>query len=225
MRREFVAMLLALLIVSPAAATDNRVQPQQPLDLSVDTTAPRPEAAITPLDHLSVTVFREPDLSVVDVTVDESGRIILPMVGAVSAAGKSTEALSNEISGSLRKYLKSPQVAVTVKQAASRRVTVTGSVVQPGVYPIEGRLTLLQAVALAQGPSQVASLDETLIFRTRNGQRQAARFNLGAIAKGKAEDPEVISGDTVAIGSSGLKTAWRDVLLTLRSFNIFSVVP
>src|SRR5688572_13633440 len=75
MRREFIAMLLALLMTGPAAASDNRVRPQQPLDLSVDTTAPRPEAAITPLDHLSVTVFREPDLSVEDVTVDESGRI------------------------------------------------------------------------------------------------------------------------------------------------------
>src|SRR4030095_4317150 len=208
----------------PAVASDQRVQPQQPLNLSVDTTAPRPEAAITPPDHLTVTVFREPDLTVEDATGDESGGIVLPMVGAVSAAGKSTEVLSNEISGALRRYLKSPQVAVTVKQAASRRVTVTGSVVQPGVYPIEGRLTLLQAVALAQGPSQVASLDQTLIFRTRNGQRQAARFNLGAIAKGKAEDPEVISGDTIAIGSSGFKTAWRDIMLSTRSLHIFSVV-
>src|SRR4030095_14137968 len=136
MRREFIAMLWALLTVSPAVASDQRVQPQPPLTLSVDTPSPRPEAAITPLDHLTVTVFREPDLTVEDVTVDESGRIVLPMVGAVSAAGKSTEVISNEISGALRRYLKSPQVAVTVKQAASRRVTVTGSVVQPGVYPI-----------------------------------------------------------------------------------------
>ena len=225
MSRNILALLLGLLIASPLAAADNRVQPQQPLNLSIDTNAPRPEASITPLDRLGVTVFREPDLSVEEVAVDESGKIILPLVGGVSAAGKSTERLSLEISQKLQRYLKNPQVAVTVKQAASRRVTVTGSVVQPGVYPLEGRLTLLQAVALAQGPSQVASLNETLIFRTRDGQRHAARFDLGAIAKGKAEDPEVISGDTIAIGASGFKTAWRDILLSLRSFNIFSVVP
>jgi polysaccharide biosynthesis/export protein len=225
MRREILAISFALLIAAPAGASDQRAQPQQPLNLSVDTTAPRPEASITPLDHLSVTVFREPDLSVADVTVDESGRVVLPLVGPVSASGKSTEAFSAELSGKLQRYLKNPQVAVTVKQAASRRVTVTGSVMQPGVYPIEGRLTLLQAVALAQGPSQVASLDQTLIFRVRNGQRSAAKFNLAAIAKGKAEDPEVISGDTIAIGSSGFKTAWRDVVLSLRSFNIFSIIP
>jgi polysaccharide biosynthesis/export protein len=225
MGSKSLALLLALLIASPAAASDSRVQPQQPLNLSVDTNAPRPEASITPLDHLTVTVFREPDLSVEDVTVDESGRVILPLVGPVAAAGKSTEVFSSEVAGKLQRYLKSPQVAVSVKQAASRRVTVTGSVMEPGVYPIEGRLTLLQAVALARGPSQVASLDQTLIFRVRNGQRTAAKFNLSAIAKGKAEDPEVISGDTVAIGSSGFKTAWRDIVLSLRSFNIFNVIP
>ena len=102
---------------------------------------------------------------------------------------------------------------------------MAGAVVQPGVYPLEGRTTLLQAVALAQGPSQVASLNQTLIFRTVNGQRTAARFNLDAISKGKDADPEILPGDTVAIGSSKFKTAWRDIVLTMRSFNIFNVIP
>ena len=225
MRHCVHALLLGVLLAGAAPAKAAGPLPQQPLNLSVDTSAPRPDAAITPLDHLTVTVFREPDLSVADVAVDESGSLILPLVGAVNAAGKSTAKLSTEIADRLKRYLRDPQVAVTVKQAASRRVTVTGSVVQPGVYPLEGRLTLLQAVALAQGPSQVASLDQALIFRVKDGQRSAARFDLGAIAKGKAADPEVISGDTVALGSSGFKTAWRDILLSLRSFNIFSMVP
>jgi polysaccharide export outer membrane protein len=195
-----------------------------PIQAGVDTQAPRADAAITPLDKLSVTVFREPELSAEEVAVDEGGRIALPLIGAVTAAGKSTDVLSTEISGKLRQYIRNPQVAVSLKQAASRRVTITGSVMQPGVYPLEGRMTLLQAVALARGPSQVASLDQTLIFRTRDGVRQAARFNLDAIAKGKSEDPEVISGDTVALGSSKFKTAWRDVIGSIRSFNIFSVI-
>lgn len=219
------ALFLGAFLAGPAAAASSQPAPQQPLNLSVDTSAPRPDTAISPLDRLTVTVFREPDLSLADAGVDESGRFIMPLVGAVSAAGKSTETLSAEISERLKRYLKNPEVAVTVKQAASRRITVTGSVVQPGVYPLEGRLTLLQAVALARGPSQVASLDQALIFRVKDGQRSAARFNLKEIAKGRAPDPEVISGDTVAIGSSGFKTAWRDIVLSLRSFNIFSMVP
>ncbi|MDP9423666.1 MAG: polysaccharide export protein [Pseudomonadota bacterium] len=191
----------------------------------MDTQAPRAGAAITPLDRLQVTVFREPDLSVEDVLVDEGGRVLLPLVGPLTAAGKSTEALASEITGKLRQYIRNPEVSVSVKQAASRRVTVAGSVVQPGVYPLEGRTTLLQAVALAQGPSQVASLNQTLIFRTVNGQRTAARFDLDAIARGKDTDPEVLPGDTIAIGSSKFKTAWRDIVLTMRSFNVFNLVP
>lgn len=224
-RSAIYTLAFSLALTSAAVSSDLRPQPQQPLNMAVDTAAPRPEASITPLDRLSVTVFREPELSVEDIGVDESGRVILPMVGTLTAAGKSTERFSAEVSNKLRRYLKDPQVAVAVKQAASRKVTVTGSVVQPGVYPLEGRLTLLQAVALARGPSQVASLDQALIFRVKDGQRSAARFNLDAISRGTAIDPEVISGDTVALGSSKFKTAWRDIVLSLRSFNIFSLVP
>src|SRR5688572_6474247 len=117
MRTFFYAVLLSASLASAAAAHEGP-QPQQPLDLSVDTSAPRLDAAITPLDRLSVTVFREPDLSVAEAAVDESGRVILPLVGTVTAAGKSTESLSAEISNRLRRYLKNPQVAVTVTQAA-----------------------------------------------------------------------------------------------------------
>ena len=222
-------ILIALSIASAGAASSpawaQGSVPVQPLSTAVDTAAPQADAPITPKDHLEVTVFREPDLSVADVMVDESGHVALPLVGSFMAAGKSTAALSSEISSKLKQYLTQPEVAVTLKQAATRQVTVTGSVVQPGVYPIEGRLTLLQAVALARGPSQVASMDDAFIFRTRDGQRSAARFNLDAIAKAKATDPEVLPGDTITVGSSGVKTAWRDVLETVRSFNIFRVLP
>ncbi len=225
-RFTLIAIALAALL-APTAASQASSPGGQPRIVApgVDTQAPRAGAAITPLDRLQVTVFREPDLSVEDVLVDEGGRVLLPLVGPLTAAGKSTEALASEITGKLRQYIRNPEVSVSVKQAASRRVTVAGSVVQPGVYPLEGRTTLLQAVALAQGPSQVASLNQTLIFRTVNGQRTAARFDLDAIARGKDTDPEVLPGDTIAIGSSKFKTAWRDIVLTMRSFNVFNLVP
>lgn len=223
-------ILMALLFVA-SVAQPTEVQASDPVGQSrvvapgLDSQAPRAGATITPLDRLQVTVFREPELSVEDVQVDEGGKVLLPLVGPLNAAGKSTETLAAEVTAKLREYIREPQVSVSVKQAAVRRVTVAGSVVQPGVYPMEGRTTLLQAVALAQGPSQVASLNQTMIFRTINGQRTAARFDLDKIAKGKDADPEVLPGDTIAIGSSKLKTAWRDIVMTMRSFNIFALVP
>lgn len=226
MLRFFFLVVLAALPTALVAAVQSDVPAQIEANApAMDPAAPRASASITPLDRIQVTVFREPELSVEDVLVDESGRVLLPLVGTVSAAGKSTAELAAEITGKLRRFVRDPQVSVSVKQAASRRITVAGSVMQPGVYPLEGRTTLLQAVALARGPSQVASLDQTLVFRTVNGQRTAARFNLDSIARGKDQDPEVLSGDTVAIGSSKFKTAWRDIVLSLRSFNIFALVP
>lgn len=221
-----MAILLVFSVAQPAAVLSSSPSSQpRVVAPGLDSQAPRAGATITPLDRLQVTVFREPELSVEDVQVDEGGRVLLPLVGPMTASGKSTEALAAEITAKLREYIREPQVSVAVKQAAVRRVTVAGSVVQPGVYPMEGRTTLLQAVALAQGPSQVASLNQTLIFRTINGQRTAARFDLDAIARGKDADPEVLPGDTIAIGSSKFKTAWRDMMLTMRSFNIFNLVP
>lgn len=225
MRLSVLALTLAVAAASSTGSWAQTAAPVQPVLAGVDTETPRQDSSIMSLDHLQITVFREPDLSVEDAMVDESGHLDLPLIGSIVAAGKSTDSLSSEIAGKLKEYLKAPEVAVTLKQAASRKVTVTGSVVQPGVYPIDTRLTLLQAVALARGPSQVAAMDQAFIFRTRNGQRTVARFNLDAIAKGKASDPEVISGDTIALGSSGFKTAWRDILETVRSFNIFRVMP
>ena len=225
MRRMPIGIIAALIGLGLAASSSEAASPTQPVMTGVDTQTPRADAPIVPLDHLSITVFREPDLSVEDVMVDETGHVDLPLVGAFMAAGKTANALSTDIASKLRQYLTQPEVAVALKQAAIRQVTVTGSVIQPGVYPIDGRVTLLQAVALARGPSQVASMNQAFIFRTSNGQRTAARFDLEAIAKGKQTDPEVVPGDTVTLGSSGFKTAWRDVLDTVRSFSIWRVLP
>lgn len=222
MRWVFAAALAA----SAPSLASAQGTPVQPVSVpAVDTAAPRADAAISPLDHLDVLVFREPDLSATDVTVDESGHLALPLIGSFMAAGKTNQQLATEIEGKLKAYVYYPEVSVTLKQAAGRQITVAGSVMQPGVYPMEGRMTLLQAVALARGPSRVASLDQAFIFRSRDGKRETARFNLDAIAKGKANDPEVFSGDTISLGSSGFKTAWRDILDTMSSFSIWRVLP
>jgi polysaccharide export outer membrane protein len=157
--------------------------------------------------------------------VDDKGTIAIPLVGSVYGGGKSAEAVSEDIESRLARFLKDPQVAVAVKQTAAKHITGAGSVMEPGRFQVEGPITLLQAVALARGPSQVASLDQALIMRMQGGKKTAARFDLKQIERGRAEDPEVLPGDTVAIGSSKFKTAWRDTIMTVRSFNIFRLIP
>src|SRR5690606_18851553 len=111
--------------------------------------------------------------------VDAAGNFSMPLVGSVAAGGKTPQELADVIAEKLRgRYLKDPQVAVNIKEARARTVTVDGSVRQPGVYPVIGEMTLQQAVATAKGADQSADIDKVIVFRTVNGQKMAAMFNL-----------------------------------------------
>lgn len=172
-----------------------------------------PEYRIGAFDKIAVSVFQEEDLSVRDVQVDAGGRILLPLIGQVQAEGKTSIELADLIAKRFgAKYLVDPQVSVVVEESVSQKVTVEGSVIEPGVYSIQGRTTLLDAVAMAKGTSRVAAMDEVAVFRMVNGQRVGALFNLRKIGKGDAQDPQILGNDTVVIGYSSIKAAWRDLL-------------
>lgn len=180
------------------------------------------EYTILPFDRVSVNVYREPDLSIADVEVDSSGKFAVPLIGAVTAAGLTTTQLAESIREQLAgRYVKDPRVSVNVITAASRRIIVEGSVNQPGVYDFKGETTLLGALALARGPTQVAALDEVAIFRRLEGQVYAAKFDVGKIRRGEQPDPELNPNDTVVVGFSNLKSAWRDALQALPALGLF----
>lgn len=180
--------------------------------------APRASGALPPyligaFDHISVSVYQEDDLSVRDVQVDAAGDVLLPLIGQVHAAGETSTALSGRIAQMLaRRYLVGPQVSVVVLQSVSQKVTVEGSVIEPGVYAIQGRTTLLDAIAMAKGTSRVAALDDAVIFRVIAGTRYGALFNLKQISRGEYQDPEILGNDVVVIGHNDIKAAWRDLL-------------
>lgn len=185
-------------------------------------TAARAEYRIGPLDKLNITVFQVKDLTLEKVQVDASGRILLPLIGLVTASGLTTTELSEEIAAKLEaSYLQSPQVSVVVAEAASQKVTVDGAVVEAGVFELRGRTTLLQAVAMAKGPARNANLKRVAVFREVDGQRVAAVFDLRAIRKGTAPDPEIYGDDVIVVDSSAMKGAWREVVGALPAFGIF----
>lgn len=199
--------------VSPSVMT---ALPQEADPTSPNVTADADEYRIGPLDELSITVFQEEDLSLKEVPVDASGNILFPLIGLVEASGKTSRELSALIAQKLAaRYLVDPQVLVSVSESASQVVTVEGQVMRPGRFDISGQMTLLTAIASAQGPTPTARLNEVLVFRNIGGQRYAARFDLRAIRDGRAEDPLIKGNDVVVVGASQSKAIFRDVLASL----------
>lgn len=166
---------------------------------------------IGPFDKLTIDVFGVQDLSR-EVQVDASGRISLPLVGALPAAGRTPEELAADAAARLARYVKNPQVSVNLKETVSQVITVDGQVMKPGLYPVIGRMTLLRAIATAEGTSEFAKLQDIVIFRTVNGEKMAARFNIRDIREGRYDDPEVYANDVVIVGNNATRRIFRDIL-------------
>ena len=173
---------------------------------------------IGPLDLLDVSVYQVPDLTKT-VQVSDNGNINLPLAGEVPAAGKTAEELERDLTTKLgAKYLQNPQVTVLVKEFNSSRVTISGAIGKPGVYPYRGE-SLLQFVAMAGGVTENAN-STVLIVRETNGQRSAAKFDISAIQYGRMPDPPIQAGDVIVADTSFAKKGLNAILkvLPLASF-------
>lgn len=167
---------------------------------------------IGPLDVLDISVFKVPDLNK-SLQVAEDGSINYPLIGDIPAAGKTAHELEHDLTRKLGgKYLKNPQVTVFVKEYNSQRVTVTGSSKSTGVYPIKGNTTLLQVLAMAGDVNPDIASGDIVVFRTVDGQRKAAKFDIDAIKQGKTEDPLMQPGDVVVVDTSATKVALSNIL-------------
>ena len=180
------------------------------------------EYRIGPQDLLEVSVFLNEDLKR-EVRVNSVGQISLPLIGTVLAGGKTVEELELELMAAYGKsLLQNPQINVFIKEFTSQRVTIEGAVNKSGIYPIKGKTSLLQAVALAEGiDMNLAQLDSILVFRTVNGQRMAAKFDLNLIRSGDAADPQIFGDDIIVVGVSSRKWAYRKFLESIPLVNAF----
>lgn len=228
-------MLRLLLIAGSLAGVSacgggSRIAADMPRGISayaaLERSAPAQASAdyrLGPLDSVSVQVFQEPELSTqAPIQVDASGDISLPLVGLVTAAGKTGSELSSEIAAKLgERYLVDPQVTVAVVSSVSQKVTVQGEVTEPGVYDIKGPTTLLEALSLAKGETRVAALDQVIVFRTIDGRRFGGVFDVQTIRSGVAADPNILGNDLIVVGTSRSKSAWRDLLGAAPILNVF----
>lgn len=168
---------------------------------------------VGPFDKLVIDVFGIEELSGREVQIDASGRASFPLVGSFEAAGKTPRQIESELTAALSgQYIRDPQVTVNLEETVSQVVTLDGQVREPGLYPVIGRMTLMQGVATASGLTEFAKVDDVVIFREAGGQRYAALYNLGAIRRGIYGDPEIYAGDIVVVGESHSRRLFRDIL-------------
>ncbi len=189
------AILLAALGGAVVSFAQTAAPPRGPVSDNTE-----PEYLVGPGDVLQVVVWKETDLSR-DVTVRLDGRVTVPLLGDVDAAGRTPHRLGEEIAARLAKFIESPQVTVGVTQASSSRFYVIGQVQRAGEFPFTGRTTVLQALALAGGFKDFAKTENILVIRRAKGVQTFLPVNYKKIeeAKDLTQNIFIAAGDTILV--------------------------
>lgn len=166
-----------------------------------------------PGDEILVDVVGIEELTKREFSLDGAGTVSIPLAGSLNAKGKTAEQLGNDLKDRLRaNYVRDPLVTVNLNAARSRFVTVDGRVNKPGAYPVVGRMTLMEAVARAEGVEELAKLNDVVIFRTVGSAQMVALYDLGAIRRGAYANPEVFPGDVVVVGEARGRRMFQQIL-------------
>jgi polysaccharide biosynthesis/export protein len=147
-------------------------------------------------DVLDVAVWRDAELSRT-LPVRPDGYISLPMVGEVLAAGRTPTELAEEIRHALQPYVQEPRVTVIIREVNSSRVFVTGEVARPGAFPLRGRLSVLQALALAGGLTDFADRNAITVLRA-SGERMTVSYS-DLVSEERARPLPLQPGDTIVV--------------------------
>jgi polysaccharide export outer membrane protein len=196
---------LTFALVLPAAAQVSAQQPEAGAasedSVDVPKGVPLPEGyVIGPEDVLTVIVWRERELST-EVVVRPDGKISLPLLNDVQAAGLTPERLAEVVEKAATKYVKDSDATVIVKEIRSRKVFVLGEVARPGVFPLTSETTVLQLIAAVGGLLEYADKKNILILRTENGQERRLKFNYNDVIAGRRLQQNILlqPGDTVLV--------------------------
>jgi polysaccharide export outer membrane protein len=159
-----------------------------------------PDYVIGAEDMLDINIWKEPDVSRI-VPVRPDGRISLPLINDVQAAGLTPQQLAGAVTEKLRKFFNEPQVTVIVTAINSQRIFVVGEVLRAGAYPLIPGMTVLQALSSAGGFSTFADVKKIHVMRLRNGKQMQLPFNYRDVLRGDAADQNIKlePGDTVVV--------------------------
>jgi polysaccharide export outer membrane protein len=200
-------MLLALTAGSATQAhQEPAANPGKPAGNASQATAATPTPAsdadykIGPQDVLRIDVWKEPDITRV-APVRPDGRISLPLLNDVQAAGLTPTQLAATLTEGLKKFITNPQVTVSVSEINSRRVYVTGEVTKPGAFPLLPNMTVLQALSSSGGFSQFAKVKGIYVLRVEDGKQVKHPFNYKDVVSGKKPELNIVlqPGDVIVV--------------------------
>ena len=192
-------------LVASAAWAQQPTTPQPPAtsvaapELPVGVELP-PGYVIGTDDVLAVVFWRDKEMTT-DVVVRPDGKITLPLVNDLVAAGKTPDQLRAHITEAASRFVEAPTVSIVVKQINSRKVYITGMVGKSGSFPLSGPTTVLQLISMAGGLNDFADTKNIIINRIENGRQFALKFNYKDVQKGKKleQNIELKPGDTIVV--------------------------
>ena len=205
MKLWFVIGLLTVAIPAQAQQDDNKKQASDTKAAAAQTAPKKPATddpnyVIGPQDVLDISVWKEPELTRA-VPVRPDGKISMPLLNDVQAAGRTPLQLAADITAGLKKFVTDPQVTVIVTTINSQRVFILGEVNHAGAYPLLPNMTVLQALSSAGGFTIYASLKKIYVLRVEDGKQVKHPFNYKDVLAGKASDQNILvkAGDTIVV--------------------------
>jgi polysaccharide biosynthesis/export protein len=200
--RVHIALGLFLVLIgfvwnASAQSTDSTAS-QKPVASAVAPATNEQDYHIGPQDLVQIDVWKEPEITRT-IPVRPDGKISLPLLNDVQAAGLTAMQLAGNIREGLTKFLNNPQVTVTVTQINSRRVFVNGEVARAGALPLLPGMTALQALSSAGGFTQFARTKNIYILRSENGKQVKVPYDYKQVVKGTKEDIILQPGDVIVV--------------------------
>ncbi len=193
---------------APQQAAPQQAAPQRPAAPSAaaapqklpEGVTPSEDYVIGPDDALVVVFWRDKDMTT-EVVVRPDGKITLPLINDIQAAGLTPEQLRVKIQAAASRYIEDPNTSVVVKQINSRKVFIAGQVGKPGPYSLSGPMTVLQLIAMAGGLTEFAEKKKIAIIRTENGKQASYQFDYEAVAKRTKLQQNILlkPGDTILV--------------------------
>src|SRR5688572_20585255 len=161
--------------------------------------APISEYTIGPEDVLDISVWKNPELSR-KVPVRPDGRVSLPLINDIQAAGLTPSELREQLAKRLAEYVPSAEVSVIVSEVQSLKVAVVGAVKTPGRFMLKSPATVLECIALAQGLTEFANRERIVVLRQNNGSTQRIPFNYRKVSEGDEQDNFFVRpGDIIVV--------------------------